>query len=86
MNVTKKKNVIMDESKKIIGTGIVSMGGMAAMGALGGVAGAPSAGVIPIVGAGLNLANIGQMVSSTKNIGESILPSSDKKSKKNTFW
>ena len=56
-----KKNSIMREAKKTVKLGIVSGAGLGAIGALGAVAPAGAAGVTRAAGAGLTLANIGQL-------------------------
>ena len=63
---------MLNETKNVVKTGVVSMGGMAALGAMSGLA--PGSGaIVPIVGAGVGLANIGQVMKSGKKMGKSLL-------------
>ena len=70
------KNKLMKNAKDTVKLGVVSMGGMGAMGALRSVPGMPTqAGTtVGIVGSGLALTNVGQMVKNVKGI---ILPEMD---------
>ena len=67
---TNKKNEKMDSAKDTMKLGIGSMAGMGAMGAMGAIPGMPAEakGIIPIAGAGMQLANVGQMVKTTNTV------------------
>ncbi len=78
------KKKLMKEVKNTVKLGVVSMAGMGALGMLGGVAGPHAAGVIPIVGAGVGLANIGQMAKTGMAV-VGTLPGEKKKKFKNKY-
>ena len=62
----KESNPMMDRAKETMGVGIVSMGGLGAMGAMRNIPGMPAeaGNVIGVAGAGFSMVGIGQM---TKN-------------------
>jgi len=57
------KKTLIDHSKDTIGLGVTSMAGMGVMGGMAAIPGMPAAAgaTVGTVGAGLNLANVGQM-------------------------
>ena len=59
---SRNKESMTDRAKSHMKTGIVSMAGMGAMGAIAGTPGFPAAGagIMPIAGAGFSLANVGE--------------------------
>lgn len=64
--MTKK---LMKNVKESMGLGIVSMAGMGAMEAMGSMPGMPATPIPSTVGAGLQLANIGQVATIGMSIG-----------------
>jgi NADPH-dependent curcumin reductase CurA len=67
-----KKSELYNQAIDSAKLGVVSMGGMAAMGALAPIAGPAAAPVVPLVGSGLVLANIGQMGKVGMTLGREI--------------
>jgi len=82
----KKKESLMDAAKSHMKIGVVSMAGMGAVGAIGAIPGMPAAasGIIPTVGAGMTLVNVGRLAKT----GTQTLPDAMgyKKSKKKYKW
>ena len=74
------KNPLIKQAKNTVKLGIFSMGGMGAMGAMQGIPGMPAAakGTTNIVGAGLNLANIGQLAKTGMTITKGMNPKKKK--------
>jgi len=70
----RKKNQMMGAVKDTMGVGVASMAGYGVLGAMGSVPGMPAqaAGVIPIAGAGLQLANVGQLAKTGMTLVKSI--------------
>jgi len=71
MTIKKTKNdELMDATKDTMKVGVASMGGMMALGSMGSIPGMPAAakGIIPIAGAGMVLANTGQLLKTTKTL------------------
>jgi len=70
----KKENSLMREAKNTVGVGVTSMAGYGVLGAMGSVPGMPAqaAGVIPIAGAGLQLANVGQLAKTGLSLAKSL--------------
>lgn len=66
--------------KELIGTGVGGMAGLGAIGAMNSIPGMPANNVGATVGAGVSLANLGNVA----KIGMNIIPS--KKSKKNKYY
>jgi hypothetical protein len=75
--MTKKKNVVVKAATDQVKVGVVSMAGMGAVGAI-----APlvphSSSVVGVVGSGLALTNIGQMLKGGKEIGQTLMPQKKK--------
>ena len=78
-----KSNELIDATKDTMKVGVASMGGMMALGSMGSIPGMPAAakGVIPIAGAGMVLANTGQLLKTTKTLTGTI---TDEKPKQKT--
>ena len=72
--MAKKRKSYMDVAKQTAGVGIVSMAGMGAMGAMSSMPNMPGASgnVMNAAGAGLGLANIGQMAQNARYITDSM--------------
>jgi len=70
----KKKNQMMGAVKDTMGVGVASMAGYGVLGAMGSVPGMPAqaSNVIPIAGAGLQLANIGQLAKTGMTVAKSL--------------
>lgn len=78
--MVKKKNVPLEETKKVFKTGVVGMGGMAALGAMAPLAGPAAGPVVGLTGAAVGLSTLGQAVQSGGKILKDVMPK--KKSKK----
>ena len=59
---TRNENLMMNRAKSHIGTGMVSMAGMSAIGGIAGTPGFPAAGLpmVGTIGGGLSLVNVGE--------------------------
>ena len=66
----KKRNEMVDAATDTMKVGVVSMAGMGALGAMAAMPGMPAAaaGIVPVAGAGMTLANTGQMLKTTKTV------------------
>lgn len=72
----------LNQAKKHMKLGVVSMAGMGAMGAMGNIPGMPAQakGITGTVGAGLTLANVGQLSETGMGMAKSLGGSTKKKS------
>lgn len=70
----KKKNSLMNNVKDTMGIGVASMAGYGVLGAMGSVPGMPAqaSNVIPVAGAGLQLANVGQLAKTGMSLAKSM--------------
>ncbi len=71
----------LNQAKKHMKLGVVSMAGMGAMGAMGNIPGMPTqaSGITKTVGAGLTLANVGQLGETSIGMAKSLGGSTTKK-------
>ena len=69
-----KKNVPLEETKKVVKTGAVGMIGMGALGAMAPLAGPAAGPIVGLTGAGVGLATLGQAVQSGGKIMKDIVP------------
>ena len=69
-NTKKKYDYQMSNMKGLMGTGLAGMAGMGAIGAMNSIPGMPANNIGATVGAGVNLANIGNLA----HIGMNIIP------------
>ena len=83
--VKKKKHSFVNDAVDTVKVGGVSMAGYAVLGGMSSVPGMPAqaSGVIPIAGAGLQLANVGQLAKTGLNVVKGF--DVKKKSKKNPY-
>jgi hypothetical protein len=82
------KNKLIGNVKDTAKLGVTSMGGMYAMGALGGVPGMPSeaAGVAKIAGASIGLANVGQLAKTSMGLVNMVSEQTTKKKTKKKMF
>lgn len=69
-----KKNVTLEETKKVVKTGMVGMVGMTALGAMAPIAGPAAGPVVGLTGAAVGLSTLGQAVQSGGKILKDTMP------------
>jgi len=81
--MTKKKNSMISAAKETMGVGVASMAGYGVMGSMGSIPGMPAgaSNVTNIAGAGLQLANVGQLAKTGMGLTSMMSNNTQKKSK-----